>query len=150
MPAINSQPRPLASADIQSVLAIQSASPEIAQWSAADYEQVATGSMAGWVAPSEDAIAGFLIARRVVADLEILNFAVRASARRTGIGSALLRQALEWAKSFAAEKAFLEVRASNQSAIQFYLRHHFRISGRRPRYYPHPAEDALLLESRLA
>lgn len=150
MPAINSQPRPLASADIQEILAIQSASPEIAQWSAADYEHVASGEMAGWVAPAESGIAGFLIARRVAGDLEILNFAVRVSARRKGIGAALLGQALDWSKSFAAEKAFLEVRASNQSAIDFYLRHNFQISGRRPRYYANPAEDALLLESRLA
>jgi ribosomal-protein-alanine N-acetyltransferase len=150
MPAIIFQPRALASADIQAILAIQSTAPEIAQWSAADYAQVAAGAMAGWVVPAESGLAGFLVVRRVAGDLEILNFAVLVSARRKGIGSALLRQALGWAKSFSSEKAFLEVRASNQSALDFYLCHHFQISGRRPRYYANPAEDALLLESRLA
>lgn len=142
-------PRPLDSADIEAVLAIQSASPEIAQWSAADYERVAGGAMAGWVMPAEDGVAGFLIARRVADDLEILNFAVRVSARRKGVGAALLGHALDWAKSFAAEKAYLEVRASNQSAIDFYLRHNFQISDRRPRYYINPTEDALLLAANL-
>ncbi|MGH9758328.1 MAG: ribosomal protein S18-alanine N-acetyltransferase [Candidatus Acidiferrales bacterium] len=149
MPAINFPLRPLTSADIPSVLEVQAAAPEIAQWTPADYARVAQGAMAGWVAQEEDSVAGFLIARRVASDLEILNFAVRASARRRGIGTALFLQALDWAKSFAAEKAFLEVRASNQSAIDFYLRQHFRISGRRPRYYANPPEDALLLTARI-
>ncbi|MGH9725346.1 MAG: GNAT family N-acetyltransferase, partial [Candidatus Acidiferrales bacterium] len=68
---------------------------------------------------------------------------------RKGIGTALFREALDWAKSFAAENAYLEVRASNQFAIDFYLHHNFQISGRRPRYYAHPAEDALLLTARI-
>ena len=121
MPSINSKPRPLDSADIAAVLEIQSASPEIAQWSAADYARVVGGAMAGWVMPAEGGVAGFLISRRVAGDLEILNFAVRVSERRKGLGTALLGHALDWSKSFAAEKVYLEVRASNQSAIDFYL-----------------------------
>ena len=131
------------------MLEIQAAAPEIAQWSAADYERVTQGAMSGWVVQEEDCIAGFMIAQRVASDLEILNFAVRVSSRRKGIGTALFGQALEWAKSFAAENAYLEVRASNQFAIDFYLHHNFQISGRRPRYYANPIEDALLLAARV-
>jgi ribosomal-protein-alanine N-acetyltransferase len=101
--------------------------------------------MAGWVAEDESEVAGFLVARRVAADLEILNFAVRPDVRRSGIGAALLRAALGWGKSFHAEKAILEVRASNLAALRFYERFSFQVAGRRPRYYIAPIEDALLL-----
>jgi ribosomal-protein-alanine N-acetyltransferase len=132
-------------ADVEAVVAIQNACPEIAQWTMWDYDRVARGEMAGWVAEEEGKVTGFLVARRVAADLEILNFAVRPDGRRRGIGAALLRAALDWGKSFHAEKAMLEVRASNLVALRFYERFSFQVAGRRPRYYTAPDEDALLL-----
>ena len=98
--------------DIEDVLAIQSLCPEIAQWTAWDYHRVAKGEMAGWVAERKVAIVGFLVARRIANDLEILNFAVKPDARRQGIGGGLLEDGLRWAKSFEAQRAFLEVRVS--------------------------------------
>jgi len=142
--------RPIESRDVETILEIQSASPEVAQWTAWDYKRVARGEMAGWVAVVEDATAGFLVARRVGSDIEILNFAVRPEARRCGVGSALLRAALDWAEELNAEKALLEVRASNFAALQFYERRGFQIVGRRPRYYLAPIEDALLLSAEVA
>ncbi|HYL69435.1 MAG TPA: ribosomal protein S18-alanine N-acetyltransferase [Candidatus Limnocylindria bacterium] len=139
------QVRLLTPADVEAVVAIQTACPEIAQWTAWDYDRVARGEMAGWVAEDEGKVAGFLVARRVAADFEILNFAVRPDARRHGIGAALLRAALDWGKTFQAEKAMLEVRASNDAALRFYERFGFQIAGRRTRYYTAPVEDALLL-----
>jgi ribosomal-protein-alanine N-acetyltransferase len=139
--------RPIESRDVETILEIQSASPEVAQWTAWDYKRVARGEMAGWVAVEENATAGFLVARRVGGDIEILNFAVHPEARRCGVGSALLRIALDWAEELNAEKALLEVRASNFAALQFYERRGFQIVGRRPRYYVSPIEDALLLSA---
>lgn len=141
--------RPLEHRDIEEVLAIQSESPEIAPWSASDYERVARNEMAGWVAVRGTVVAGFLIARRVISDVEILNFAVAEAYRRRGVGTILLAEALGWAKSFGAEKALLEVRISNLAAIRFYERHRFEVVGRRPRYYAAPLEDALLLTAPL-
>ena len=136
--------------DVDAVLAIQAACPEIAQWSAWDYEGVARGETASWVAEDERGIAGFLVARQLVGEAEILNFAVRADSRRQGTGTALLEQALEWSKSFGAQRVILEVRASNVAAIRFYERHGFVVAGKRPRYYAAPIEDALLLNLDLA
>ena len=132
-------------ADIEAVLAVQAESPEIAPWSAWDYERVARNEMAGWVATEGTGVVGFLIARRVISDVEILNFAVATALRRQGIGTMLLGECLGWAKSFSAEKALLEVRISNLAAIRFYERHNFEVVGRRPHYYNSPIEDALLL-----
>lgn len=150
---------------MQAVLAIQAACPEIAQWTAWDYDRVARGEMAGWIAEdgplrsgssagaqagtttgtSTGTVAGFLVARRVLTDLEILNFAVTPRSRHLGNGALLLQEALAWAKNFEATRAILEVRASNRAALSFYERHKFEVVGRRPRYYTAPVEDALLL-----
>ena len=85
--------RPIETRDVDSILTVQSVCPEIAQWTAWDYARVAHGEMAGWVADENDAIAGFLVARRIASDLEVLNLAVRPEARRRGVGTALLQQA---------------------------------------------------------
>jgi [ribosomal protein S18]-alanine N-acetyltransferase len=135
--------------DIDSILLIQRASPEIAQWALWDYERVARNEMAGWVFEEDGAVCGFLVARRVVDDLEILNFAVTPAARRQGIGTALLRRSMDWGAEATAEKAFIEVRASNLAALRFYERHGFRATGRRAKYYLAPIEDALLLTLQL-
>jgi ribosomal-protein-alanine N-acetyltransferase len=135
------------SRDVESIVEIQSASPEVAQWTVWDYYRVARGEMFGWVAVEKNDIVGFLVARRVGGDIEILNFAVRAEMRRCGVGSALLRVAMEWAGEVKAERALLEVRASNFAALQFYERRGFQVVGRRPRYYLSPIEDALLLSA---
>lgn len=143
--------RPLDFRDIEDVLAIQAASAEVAQWDTWDYDRVARGEMAGWVGEGGAGdVAGFLVARRVASDLEILNFAVRPAARRRGVGGALLGEALAWAKGFEAQSAFLEVRLSNVAALRFYERHNFEVTGRRPRYYTAPIEDALLLSAKIS
>src|SRR5271170_7609274 len=82
-------------------------------------------------------------------ELEILNCAVESNSRRCGIGAALLAAALQWAQTFQATQAILEVRAANLAALRFYARHKFEVVGRRPRYYTAPVEDALLLTATL-
>lgn len=136
--------------DIDKILAIQAACPEIAQWTAWDYDRVARGEMAGWVSEQESGVVGFLVARRVVNEIEILNFAVSPEARARGIGTLILQEAIRWGTEFGAVQAILEVRASNASALRFYERHSFQIVGRRARYYNEPTEDALLLTAKLS
>jgi len=141
--------RPIEPRDVDSILAVQSVCPEIAQWTAWDYARVARGEMAGWVAEEDGAVNGFLVARRIAGDLEILNFAVRPESRRRGIGAGLLQQSFAWGKTFAAEKSLLEVRASNLVALRFYEKHGFEVVGRRNKYYVAPVEDALVLAAPL-
>jgi ribosomal-protein-alanine N-acetyltransferase len=142
--------RPIETRDLTITMEIQSACPEIAQWTTRNYARVVQGDMAGWVAEEKGEVAGFIMARRLASDLEILNFAVRPEWRNRGIGAALLRQALEWGATFHGEKAFLEVRASNLGALRFYEHNGFEMTGRRARYYLSPIEDALVLTARLA
>jgi ribosomal-protein-alanine N-acetyltransferase len=141
--------RPIETRDLEFVMAIQSACPEIAQWTMRDYANAVQGTMSGWVAEENSEVAGFIVARRVTSELEILNFAVRPDRRHRGIGASLLRETLAWGTTFHAENAFLEVRASNLAALRFYEHNGFEVTGRRPRYYSAPIEDALVLTAPL-
>ncbi|HKS65614.1 MAG TPA: ribosomal protein S18-alanine N-acetyltransferase [Candidatus Acidoferrales bacterium] len=140
--------RKLVRDDIPGVLAIQASCPEMAQWTATDYERI-PGDTKAWVADGDDAIAGFLVVRTLGQETEILNIAVRRDVRRHGVGSMLLSQAIEWSKGLGAGRVLLEVRESNGAALKFYQRNHFRAAGQRRAYYAAPAEDALLLDLRL-
>ncbi len=153
--------RRLESGDVVSVLAIQVGCPGLAKWSRQDYEAVARGEMPGWVALREKdsdgpvdatsaAIVGFLVARLVAPEVEILNLGVDLTARRRGAGRALLAEALRWGAGNGAQKAFLEVRASNLAAIEFYESRGFQLAGRRANYYSAPVEDAVLLAAQIA
>ncbi len=141
--------RPLAPDDLDAVLEIQRASPDAARWRREDYAPVFAGEMEGWGAVGETGLAGFLVARRVADELEVMNLAVTPAARRAGTGSRLLARALETARRAGVARVFLEVRASNEIARRFYARHGFETVGRRPQYYSAPFEDALVLARRL-
>jgi ribosomal-protein-alanine N-acetyltransferase len=141
--------RALETHDVDAVLAIQSASPQIAQWTLWDYNRVAAGDMAGWVAEENSVVVGFLVARHIASDIEILNIAVAPDSRRHGIGASLFQAVIAWARFLSTESAFLEVRESNHAALRFYEQHDFRATGRRSRYYSSPPEDAVVLSLRL-
>jgi ribosomal-protein-alanine N-acetyltransferase len=139
--------RPMESRDIPAVFELQSHSREAAQWSLAAYENVcgARPNEFAWVADRDGRVLGFLVAREVANEMEILNLAVDPAARREGIASALLRHALSHAAETGVTKVFLEVRSSNLAAQRFYQSHGFVSAGMRPNYYRDPAEAALLL-----
>ena len=142
--------RQLRAGDLDAVLSIQARSPEAARWLPADYQRAIEGDFAGWVVEVETGVIGFLIARLVSDEMEILNLAVADQARRRGAGSLLVNEALAWGRRSGARGAFLEVRESNAVAVEFYRRRGFSEAGRRPRYYTGPVEDALVLAIRLA
>ncbi|MEL7036837.1 MAG: ribosomal protein S18-alanine N-acetyltransferase [Cyanobacteria bacterium J06592_8] len=62
-----------------------------------------------------------------------------------GLGQALLYALLKSAWHRQLERATLEVRVSNQSALSLYRKFGFKQAGRRHRYYQDTGEDALIL-----
>jgi [ribosomal protein S18]-alanine N-acetyltransferase len=78
-------------------------------------------------------------------ELHINTLAVAPAHRRRGVATVLLNRVLGEAAAAGARKATLEVRASNQPAIQLYERLGFRVTAVRERYYMQPDEDALIL-----
>ena len=122
-------------------------SPTSAQWSSsqlADLVSGATSSRLALVAAERQIICGFLAAHAIAGEWELENIVVGEGFRQQGIGLALLRALLKEAAAGHATEIFLEVRESNLAARRLYEKIGFRESGRRPRYYPDPVEDAIL------
>ena len=136
--------RRLTRLDVPRVIAILEESPEAASWSEHSLIQNIAGGQPAWVAEENGKVCGFLIGRLVVDEFEILNVAVANTSHRRGIGSKLVAAALEFARQSGSPRAYLEVRASNRSAIALYGRHGFAPCGRRSQYYRNPVEDSLL------
>lgn len=94
-------------------------------------------------------VVAFACLWRVHDELWINNLAVHPSFRRRGLARRLLGEALALGRRYYCSQALLEVRPSNEEAIQLYRAEGFRAVGRRPRYYTDNQEDALLMVARL-
>ncbi len=90
-------------------------------------------------------IVGFLGFWMLVDEAHISTLAVHPNHRRKGIGGELLLEAIREAVTMGAEIVTLEVRQSNQSAINLYHKHGFDVVGRMVRYYRDNQEDAILM-----
>jgi len=88
-------------------------------------------------------IVGMASARLLVDEAHVIRLAVSETARRRGIGRALLDGLVDWARAREASGLLLEVRARNAAAQALYVAAGFVADGRRPGYYP-DGEDALL------
>jgi [ribosomal protein S18]-alanine N-acetyltransferase len=139
--------RPFRSADAIALAKILDSAAEAAQWPLESYERMThlPGALA-LVCETGIGVTGFLLARQVADEAEVLNVAVLTEARRQGQASALLTTALDQFRNSGVLRIFLEVRESNQPAIAFYTKQGFTCSGRRKVYYCNPVEDALCMD----
>lgn len=87
------------------------------------------------VAMAVGAPAGFLIARAVAGEAEILSLGVRQESRRRGLGSGLIRMAATRAAAMGASQFYLEVAVENEAARALYVSLGFHEVGSRPAYY---------------
>lgn len=87
-------------------------------------------------------IIGYIICWYYMQELHIGNIAVVPDKQRQGIGKYMLEQVFEYFSDF--NKAYLEVRESNEKAINLYRTFDFEIMYRRKAYYPN-GEDALVM-----
>ena len=92
---------------------------------------------------------GYVVAMISGAEAEIADLAVAPSARRRGVGRALIDRLLAELAGIGVLAVFLEVRESNRAARALYESRQFQGIGRRRGYYRYPVEDALLLKREL-
>jgi ribosomal-protein-alanine N-acetyltransferase len=136
--------RPLGYADLPQVIAIERrAFPT--PWSLAMFVlELSKPSGICLAATRGERIVGYTICSRYDTVWHLMNIAVDPDERRQGIASALLAEL--YARVADPRARFtLEVRRSNQVAIELYERDGFRVSGMRRRYYQDNGEDALIM-----
>ena len=91
----------------------------------------------------ESAARAFLLAWLVSDELHVLSVATSPEFRRRGLARALLTHAIEFARSRGGRNVLLEVRRSNQAALELYAAFGFVTARIRPRYYADNMEDAI-------
>jgi ribosomal-protein-alanine N-acetyltransferase len=113
-------------------------------------EQEPVFGFAAWaVGQRKQGPAGFVLARLVAGEGEILTIAVARKFRRQGLGRDLMEAVLRELHAERAEELFLEVDETNVAAIALYRRLGFKEVARRPGYYEHTGTtrrtDALVM-----
>lgn len=98
---------------------------------------------------------GFVLGRVVPGavrdwDADLYNIGVIPHERRKGGGELLLAEFVRRSHKLGAKNVWLDVRASNASAIDFYSKFGFVNEGRRKNFYRTPTEDALLMSLKIA
>jgi [ribosomal protein S18]-alanine N-acetyltransferase len=90
-------------------------------------------------------LAGYVITSRYVDAWHVMNVAVDPDLRRRGVATALLERLFELTHGDERRGYTLEVRVSNDGAIQLYERLGFEARGLRRGYYTDNREDALIM-----
>jgi ribosomal-protein-alanine N-acetyltransferase len=90
-----------------------------------------------------------LVGWMIVDEIHIATIATHPDFRRRGIGQALLAHTLQAAMEEGAISSFLEVRESNDAALEMYRKFGYVESGRREGYYKDNDESAILMTAAL-
>lgn len=117
-------------------------------WDAAALGRIlALSGVFGYLVWEADSPAGFILARDLGGEVEILSFGVLPERRRLGLGRALLDAVIAQAGERHLGSIVLEVAADNEAAHRLYAASGFVQVGRRPRYYRRAdtVADALIL-----
>lgn len=105
-----------------------------------------------WVATLEDKIIGYGIVMLAAGEAHVLNLCVSPDYQRRGVGRKMLQHLSARAQQADIDMILLEVRRSNQAAIDLYHDEGFHELGVRKNYYPgdQGREDAIILARYLA
>ena len=121
-------------------------------WSASEFEQIVDHSNAGGlIALNEELVpVGFVLARFVIDEAEILTICVDPKFRGQKIGTRIFKSIVAIFKTQGVSKIHLEVAENNLPAIKLYQRCGFSSVGERPGYYRkhgQKAENATIMVS---
>lgn len=145
--------RPMVVADIDAVHALEcSVFPH--PWSRANFVDSLASGYDCWVlrdagqGTDDGALAGYFLLMYALDEAHLLDVAVAGERHGKGLGRYLLDRIAVRARERGMESILLEVRPSNERALQVYRRYGYQEIGRRKGYYPaHEGrrEDAIVM-----
>lgn len=103
-----------------------------------------------WGVFEDSKLYGFAVVWQYCDEAHITDFAVTPEVRRRGFGKDLLDGIFCDLRKKKTVSVFLEVRESNNAAIELYKKFGFRSIGVRQKYYSDNSEDALVMQVSLA
>ena len=141
---------PMNERDLDAVAALE-AGLQVFPWSRGNFADSLESGYSVWVLRLGGELIGFSVVMSVIDEAHLLNIGVSKRYQGQGYGARLLRHAMECARLGGAAKLFLEVRPSNERAVELYRHFGFRQIGTRKGYYPGVTgrEDALIFDKEL-
>ena len=140
------QLRPMQLEDLDTVMAIE---PHIYShpWTRGNFSDSLNAGHSAWVLVQDNKIIGYALLMIVLDEAHLLNLSIAKAYQKQGLGRFLLEHMLEISKKYQAVNMFLEVRASNVSALALYENLGFNEMAVRRNYYPatNGREDAILM-----
>ena len=135
--------RPLHEGDLDAVIEVESAS-FVEPWSRSLFaEEIAQPTRRYLVALDGEAACGYGGIMLVGEDAHVVTLAVAPEYREQGVASRLLMGLIDVARAGDARHLTLEVRESNQAALELYRKFGFEPAGTRKGYYA--TEDAVVM-----
>ena len=121
-------------------------------WSRANFADSIVSGYSCWVCRIGGELIGYFVLMLAVDDAHLLNICVMPKRQGLGFGARLLRHAMMTSRRNGASTLLLEVRPSNQRALELYRHYGFQQIGLRRGYYPADGgrEDALVMAQSLA
>jgi ribosomal-protein-alanine N-acetyltransferase len=142
---------PMNEHDLDAVTALEMAIQPF-PWSRGNFDDSLKAGHSVWVCRIGGDLVGFAIMMAVIDEAHLLNIGVSPRYQGQGYGARLLRHIMAVAKRHGANTLFLEVRPSNERAVELYRHFGFRQIGLRRDYYPAAIgrEDGLVFDKGLA
>ncbi|MFZ2852546.1 MAG: ribosomal protein S18-alanine N-acetyltransferase [Rhodocyclaceae bacterium] len=116
-------------------------------WGRGNFADSMASGYSCWVCRVGGELVGYLVLMLAVDDAHLLTIGVAEKRQGMGFGARLLRQAMSAGRQGGATTLLLEVRPSNEKALELYRHFGFQQIGVRRGYYPAEKgrEDALVL-----
>lgn len=142
---------PMNERDLDQVAALE-AGLQVFPWSRGNFADSLSAGYSAWVCRIGGELIGFSVVMLVIDEAHLLNIGVGERFQGRGYGARLLRNVMQVARQAGASTLFLEVRPSNDRAVELYRHFGFRQIGLRKGYYPAAIgrEDALIFDKELA
>ena len=143
--------RSMRRADIGAVLEIE-AETFSSPWQQETFSILLDRSAAELLVMEDDAdgVIGYAVLWCILDQGELTNVAVAQGQRGRGLGRHLIGRVLDRARDRGVTTMYLEVRSSNDRALEIYRRFGFTEVGVRRDYYDEPREDARIMMATLA